>query len=292
MAVERVGTVVPAVGSGRRGYASHRIEVLGVGIDAVTMAQVGHAFGQMIESSRPHLVFNVNVDICMQARRDAELAAILHAADLVLVDGTPMVWAARLLGTPLPERVSGSDFLPWFCGIAAESGYRLFFLGAGPGVAQRAKEAVEELLPDLSIVGTYSPPYGFEHNDEENRRIVELVRRASPDVLFVAFGAPKEQKWLYRFRDDLGVPVAMGVGSSFDYLAGRLKRAPRWIQALGLEWIYRLAQEPKRLWRRYLLSDPPFIFYLLLDFARRKVIMRRLPKGWDWVYLNKKRITR
>lgn len=262
-------------GTGGSSRSAHCIDVLGVRIDAVTMAQAARAFEQMIESRHPHLVFNVNVDICMQARRDADLASILRAADLVLVDGTPMMWAARLLGTPLPERVSGSDFLPRFCQVAAGAGYRLFLLGASPGVAQRASEVLEGRFPNLHVVGTYSPPYGFECDDRENGRIVEHVRRASPDVLFAAFGVPKDQKWLYRFRDDLGVPVSMGVGSSLDYLAGRLRRAPRWMQPLGLEWLYRLAQEPRRLWRRYLLNDPPFFYHLMREMLRRRAVGRR-----------------
>jgi N-acetylglucosaminyldiphosphoundecaprenol N-acetyl-beta-D-mannosaminyltransferase len=248
-----------------------RIEVLGVRIDAVTMTEAISALGQMIEARRPRLVFNVNVDICMQTRRDPELTSVLEAADLVLVDGTLMMWAASLLRSPLPERVSGSDFVTQFCKFAVRAGYRLFLLGAGPGVADRAKLALEGMNPGLQIVGTHSPPFGFEGDDGENGRIVERVRRAAPDVLFAAFGAPKEQKWLYRFCQDLRVPVSMGIGSSLDYLAGRLRRAPRWMQTVGLEWSYRLVQEPRRLWRRYLLNDPPFFYYLVREMVRMKM---------------------
>lgn len=253
----------------------NRIAVLGVEIDPVTMSEAIAAFERMVETRHPHLVFSANVDICMQARRDHELASILRAADLVLVDGTPMMWAARFLGSPFPERVSGSDFLTRFCRTAVQSGYKLFFLGAAPGVARRARLALEGAHPGITIAGTYSPPYGFEYDDQENWRIVQEIRRASPDVLFVAFGAPKEQKWLYRYRNELSVPVSMGIGSAFDYVAGRLKRAPRWMQSMGLEWSYRLVQEPRRLWRRYLLNDPPFLFYLV----RERVRLRRLARG-------------
>jgi len=246
------------------------VELLGVRVDAVTMAGAIAAFQQMIKIGRPCLVFNVNVDICMQIRRDPELAMIFRSADLVLVDGTPMTWAARLLKSPLPDRVSGSDFVPAFCRVAAKAGYRLFLLGAGPGVAQGAKIALEEMNPGLRIVDTYSPPYGFEQDETENERIVDRVKRADPDVLFTAFGAPKDQKWLYRFRNDLGVPVSMGVGSSLDYLAGRLRRAPHWMQTCGLEWTYRLVQEPGHLWRRYLVKDPPFFYNLLIEIFRRR----------------------
>jgi N-acetylglucosaminyldiphosphoundecaprenol N-acetyl-beta-D-mannosaminyltransferase len=228
----------------------------------------------MIRVNRCALVFNVNVDICMQARRDLELASILRSADLILVDGTPMMWAANLLGTPLPDRVSGSDFLTEFCKSAATKGHRLFLLGAAPGVAYKAKLTLEQANPGLQIVGTYSPPYGFECDSQENRRIINEVRRTSPDVLFVAFGAPKEQKWLNRVRSELNVPVSMGIGSSLDYLAGKLRRAPRWIQVIGLEWIFRLMQEPRRLWRRYLLNDVPFVYHLICQLVRVRLSRR------------------
>jgi N-acetylglucosaminyldiphosphoundecaprenol N-acetyl-beta-D-mannosaminyltransferase len=246
------------------------VHLLGVRIDAVTVAQAIGAFQRMIETRRPSLVFNVNVDICMQIRRDPTLGAIFRSADLVLADGTPMMWAARLLKSPLPERVSGSDFVTTFCGVAANAGYRLFLLGAAPGVAWRAKIALEDMHPGLQIVDTYSPPYGFEHDEVENNRILERVTRAAPDVLFAAFGAPKEQQWLFRFRSDLGVPVSMGIGSSLDYLGGRLRRAPQWMQVWGLEWSYRLVQEPRRLSRRYLIDDSPFFYYVFREMLRQR----------------------
>lgn len=245
--------------------------MFGIQIDAVTVAGAIDALRQMIEAGRPHLAFNVNVDICMQTLRDPDLRAILRSADLVLVDGTPMLWASRLLQSPLPARVSGSDFLPAFCAVAARSGYRVFLLGARPGVADQAKRALVEMYPGLRVVGTYAPPLGFERDPSQNADTIDRVRTASPDVLFVALGAPKEQRWLNRHRAALNVPVAMGIGSSLDYLAGRLRRAPLWMQRTGLEWLYRLNQEPGRLWRRYLINDPPFFFYLLREALRRRV---------------------
>ena len=252
------------------------VHLFGIRVDAITMPQAIQAFQQMIRAGRPSLVFNVNVDICMQILRDASLKAIFDGADLVLVDGTPMLWAARLLNAPLPGRVSGSDFVPAFCGVAAKAGHRVFLLGAAPKIAQRSKAKLETMYPGLRIVDTYAPPIGFEDDLDENKRIVERVRRAAPDVLFAAFGAPKEQKWLHRFRNELNVPVAMGIGSSLDYLGGRLRRAPRWMQTWGLEWVYRLAQEPGRLWRRYLLNDPPFFCHLVHEILQQR---RRLGRG-------------
>ncbi len=255
-----------------------RVKVLGVEIDALTMTDAVGAFGRLIAQKRPSIALSVNVDICMKIQRDPELRSIYGAADLVLVDGTPMMWAARFLGSPLPGRVSGSDFVPLFCRAAAEHGFRIFFLGAAPGVAEAAKHWLESRYQGLKIVGILAPRLGFEADDRENSRIVSTVRECAPDVLFAALGSPKEQKWLYRFRDVLQVPVSMNVGSSFDYLAGRLNRAPSWMQRWGLEWTYRLAQEPRRLWRRYLLEDPPFVYYVIRE--RVQTAMVRPKNRW------------
>jgi N-acetylglucosaminyldiphosphoundecaprenol N-acetyl-beta-D-mannosaminyltransferase len=220
-------------------------------------------------------VFNVNVDICMQILRNPELRAMYDSADLVLADGTPMLWASRALGSPLPARVSGSDFLPAFCAEAARVGYRIYLLGARPGVVDRARDALMCMYSGLRIVGTYAPPFGFEDDRGENTGIIGRIQATSPHVLFVALGAPKEQRWLIRHRSELKVPVSMGIGSSFDYLAGRLRRAPAWMQRLGLEWTYRLSQEPSRLWRRYLINDPPFLYYLAREMIRHRRPSRR-----------------
>ncbi len=251
-----------------------RVTILGVGIDTLSMNEAIAAFQLLIAKRQPSLVCNLNVDICMKIQRDAELRAVFQAADLVLVDGTPMMWAARFLGSPLPGRVSGSDFVPAFCQVAAREGYRLFLLGAAPGIADWAQRWLESRNPGLNIVGTYAPPFGFERDERENARIIRMVGQAVPDVLFAAFGPAKQEKWLFRFRKDLQVPVCMGVGSSFDYLAGRLKRAPKWMQRWGLEWAFRLAQEPRRLWRRYLVEDPPFVYHVVRQGLRNKAQAR------------------
>jgi N-acetylglucosaminyldiphosphoundecaprenol N-acetyl-beta-D-mannosaminyltransferase len=246
-----------------------RTMILGVGIDRLTMDEAVMAFQRLIARGSPALAVSLNVDICMQIQRDEDLREIYRGADLVLVDGTPMMWAARFLGTPFPGRVSGSEFVPTFCVTAAREGYAIFLLGAAPGVAEKAKRQLEHEHRGLRIVGTYAPPAGFERDERENARIVQIVQQARPDVLFTAFGTPKQEKWLVRFRDELRVPVAMGVGSSFDYLAGRLKRAPMWMQRAGIEWTYRLMQEPRRLWKRYLLEDPPFVYHVVKQRLRQ-----------------------
>ncbi len=240
-----------------------RVTILDVGFDPLTIDEVIAACRRFIRLRKPSLVWTVNVDGCMKARRNAEFRMIINSGDLVLVDGTPMMWAARLLGSPLPDRVSGSDFVPAFCSVAAREGYGIFLLGGAPGVPEAAKCWLELRNPGLNIVGTCAPPLGFEHDQRINEQIIESVRERKPDVLLVALGQPRQERWLFRFRDTLGVPMAMNVGSTFDYLADRLQRAPAWVQRAGLEWTYRLAQDPCRLWRRYLIDDSPFVYHVL-----------------------------
>ena len=225
------------------------IAMLGVPFDNVTTQEAITLVEQMIASRRPHYFVTANVDFLVQARADVELRRILCDAHLVLCDGTPLVWASRLLGNPLPERVAGSDLVPLLVRIAAEKNLRIFFLGGAPESVERAIAKLKTQHPNLTVTG-YSPPFGqlleMDH-DEIKRRIAE----AKPDMLFVSFGCPKQEKWISMHYQSLGVPVAAGVGGTIDFLAGQLKRAPRWMQRTGTEWLFRLCQEPRRLFRRY-----------------------------------------
>jgi N-acetylglucosaminyldiphosphoundecaprenol N-acetyl-beta-D-mannosaminyltransferase len=249
--------------------ARARTSILGVEIDALTIDGAIAAFQQAIAGGIPRLALAVNVDVCMKIQRDSELRRIFQLADLVFVDGTPMMWAAGFLGRPMPGRVSGSDFVPAFCAAAAREGHSIFLLGGAPGVAEAARRSLERHSGVLRVAGVYAPPLGFEGDDRENARIVRMVRQARPDVLFAAFGCPKQEQWLFRFRDELQVPISMGVGSTFDYLAGRLRRAPLWMQKAGIEWTYRLMQEPRRLWKRYLVDDVPFVYHVVRQRIRQ-----------------------
>jgi len=241
---------------------------MGVAVDPLTLVETCDAFREFIMRRAQALAVSVNVDTWIQLRRDEAFRSTVAAADLVLVDGTPLVWVARVLGAPLPGRVSGSDFLPLFCEVAAREGYHVFLFGANPGVADRAGDVLRARHPGLTV-STYSPPFWFERDDAENRRAIDAVRRAKPDVLFVALPQPRQENWLARHREDLDVPVSMGVGSAFDFVAGRLKRAPVWMQRAGLEWSYRLMQEPGRLWKRYLLDDSRIVYHAACGLLRR-----------------------
>jgi N-acetylglucosaminyldiphosphoundecaprenol N-acetyl-beta-D-mannosaminyltransferase len=226
------------------------ITILGVPFDNVTTSEALDRIDQMIASRKPHYVATANVDFLVQAREDVELRRILFDADLILCDGTPLLWVSRLLGNPLPERVAGADVVPHVIQLAAEKKYRLFLLGATPDSITRAATNLREAYPNLHIAGLYSPPFNklieMDH-DEIKARILA----AKPDLLLISFGCPKQEKWIAMHYRDLGVPVAAGVGATIDFLAGKIPRAPLWMRRGGFEWVYRLIQEPRRLFRRY-----------------------------------------
>ncbi|MDB6112427.1 MAG: Anti-sigma-factor antagonist and glycosyl transferase [Pedosphaera sp.] len=226
------------------------IAILGVPFDNLTTNETVELVEKMISSRRPHYLVTANVDFLVQAQEDVELRRILFDAHLVLCDGMPLVWASRLLGNPLPERVAGSDMVPLLIRIAAQKGYRLFFLGGTPESTAQAVARLKAEHPQLTAVG-YSPP--FHHLLEmDHEEIKRRIHEAKPDFLFVSFGCPKQEKWIAMHYQSLGVPVSVGVGGTIDFLAGQLKRAPAWMQRTGTEWIFRMFQEPRRLLRRYI----------------------------------------
>ncbi|MBU6399796.1 MAG: WecB/TagA/CpsF family glycosyltransferase [Verrucomicrobia bacterium] len=256
------------VPSSRRSETSApRVAILGVPFDHLTMAQTIERIEQMIASRRPHYVVTANVDFLVQARQDVELRRILVEADLVLCDGTPLVWASRLLGNPLPGRVAGADLVPRLIQQAAERNYRIFFLGGAPEVSARAVLNLQNQYPRLKIVGSYSPSF-VPLLEMDHAEMCRRIREARPDLLFVAFGCPKAEKWMAMHYRGLGVPVLIGVGGTIDFLAGRLQRAPVWMQHGGVEWIWRLLQEPRRLVGRYLADLRHFGIALLRQWWR------------------------
>jgi N-acetylglucosaminyldiphosphoundecaprenol N-acetyl-beta-D-mannosaminyltransferase len=226
------------------------IAILGVRFDNVTITETLEIIERMIATRQPHYAVTANVDFVVQAQTDVELRRIFFDAHLVLCDGTPLVWASRLLGNPLCERVAGADIVPLLIQLAETKGYRVFFLGAAPESIERAVANVRARHPGLTICGHYSPPFNqlLEMNHDEIRR---RVLEAQPDLLFVSLGCPKQEKWVAMNYRALGVPVTIGVGATIDFLAGQVRRAPLWMQRSGLEWVFRLLQEPRRLYRRY-----------------------------------------
>ena len=226
------------------------IAILGVPFDNVTTAETLRVIDAMVASRQPHYLATANVDFLVQAAHDVELRRILFDSHLVLCDGTPLVWASRLLGNALPERVAGSDLVPLLLARSAEKGYRPFFLGATPATLEIAVGKIKQRHPNLEIAGYYSPPFN-KLLEMEHDQIRDRILAAQPDILFVGFGCPKQEKWINMHYRSLGVPVSIGIGGTIDFLAGKLARAPRWMQTSGTEWIFRLAQEPRRLGGRY-----------------------------------------
>lgn len=227
------------------------VPILGVPLDPLTIDEALGRIAEMIASGEPHYVVTPNVDILVQGRRNAELHRILCEADLVLCDGQPLVWASRILGNALPERVAGSDLTPRLIAQAERMGHRIFLLGASPEASAQAVARLRKRHPRLEIAGHYAPPFRpLDQMDHEE--IICRVRAAEPDILFVSFGCPKQEQWIAMHYRQLQVPVCIGVGATIDFLAGRVRRAPVWMRRCGLEWAYRLLQEPRRLFRRYL----------------------------------------
>ena len=226
------------------------ITILGVPFDGVTTAETLALIGDMIASRQPHYLATANVDFIVQALNDPELRRILFDAHLVLCDGTPILWASRWLGNPLPERVTGSDLVPLLLAEAERKGWRVFFFGGTETSVAQAAANVRQKHPRLQLVGAYAPPF-TSLLEMDHAEVLRRIRAAQPDVLLVALGCPKQEKWIRMQYQAAGVPVCIGVGATIDFLAGIVSRAPVWMQRAGLEWIYRLGQEPRRLFRRY-----------------------------------------
>lgn len=236
-----------------------KVTILRVDVHALTNAQALTLIEQFIASGQPHQLVTVNPEFVVAAQSDDEFRHIINNAALALPDGVGLLFAARLLKTiPLPERVPGSDLVVRLAELSHQRGYRIYFLGAGAGVAQKAAEYLKKMYPDLQVAGCY----GGSPGSEEIEAIIRRISPTRPDILLVAYGAPKQDKWIARNLDRLQVPVCLGVGGSFDFLAGTVRRAPIWIQKLGLEWLHRLVVQPWR-WKRIWNAVPRFSWLVL-----------------------------
>jgi len=229
--------------------------------------------GDMAEQRGGGFVVTPNVDHVVIAEHHAEFRAAYEAASLSLVDGMPVLWGARLLGHPVPEKVSGSDLLWPLLEMAARRGLSVYLLGGAEGAAEEARSRLSVALPALKVVGIDCPRIDLARPDADEL-VLARIGGARPHLLIVGLGAPKQELWMYRNQHRLGGTVALGLGASIDFLAGKVKRAPRWMSSSGLEWLYRLVQEPKRLARRYLLRDPEFLWILLRELLGSRATLR------------------
>jgi N-acetylglucosaminyldiphosphoundecaprenol N-acetyl-beta-D-mannosaminyltransferase len=244
---------------------SSRVEIMGCFIDNLSMEETLQKIESFIQSGRPHQHVVVNVDKTVKASRDPGLRRIINQCALVNVDGMPVLWASRLLGKSLKERVAGVDLFEALVERSAEKGWRVFFLGAHEGVVRAVKDLYARKLPRLRVAG-YRNGYW---NPEEEAGVVKLIADSRPQLLFVAISSPKKEQFLRRYQAEMKVPFAMGVGGAFDVVTGKVKRAPLWMQKWGLEWFYRFLQEPGRMFRRYFVDDMYFFWLLFKELFRK-----------------------
>jgi N-acetylglucosaminyldiphosphoundecaprenol N-acetyl-beta-D-mannosaminyltransferase len=238
---------------------------LGVRVHAVQIPGVASLMQHWITSrDASRFIAVADMHSLMQAQRTESFKLVLAAADLVVPDGYPLVWLARRKGLALPRRVYGPELMERFCEESASRGCRHFFYGGAAGVACELARRFACRFPGLEVAGVHSPPFR-ELTPREDAAVVDLINASRADVLWVGLGAPKQERWMFDHRDRLNVPVLVGVGAAFDFHTGRVAQAPRWIRDHGFEWLFRLCQEPARLWRRYLLYGPQFAALVLLE---------------------------
>jgi N-acetylglucosaminyldiphosphoundecaprenol N-acetyl-beta-D-mannosaminyltransferase len=235
-----------------------RVDVLGVGISAVSMDQAVAEISRWVDEGERHYVCVTGVHGVMESQRDPALAAIHNRSGLTTPDGMPMVWAGHRAGARHMTRVYGPDLMLELCGLGARRGWSMYFYGGGEGTPERLAERLTARFPGLKVAGTYSPPFR-PLTPEEDDEVVARINEAQPDVVWVGLSTPKQERWAAAHRSRLHAPAIIAVGAAFDFHAGLLPQAPRWMQQRGLEWAYRLVKEPRRLWKRYLSNNPRFV---------------------------------
>lgn len=240
------------------------IHFLGVNIDILDTTELYKRILDMVNlcktyKHKTHKVMYVNAHCAVVSKKDTEYCKILNSADLLYADGMSIVWAVRLFGNHLPERVTATSFVTEFCKGFARDGVSIYLLGARPGVAEKAAEKLKQSAQELKVVGTH---HGY-FSQNENQELIDNIIRAKPDILFVGFGVPYQEKWIEKNFECLGVPVIWAIGGLFDFVSGRIKRGPKLLVDNGFEWICRLFAEPTRLWKRYLIGNIQFMWYVL-----------------------------
>jgi N-acetylglucosaminyldiphosphoundecaprenol N-acetyl-beta-D-mannosaminyltransferase len=234
-----------------------RVDVLGIHVSVTDMDDTVETFDRWIARDERQLVCVSDMNALLQARADERLTALYNTSGLTLPDGMPLVWAGRKAGFDRMARVCGPDLLERVMAEAAERGWSQYFYGGADGVAEQLRDTFVARHPGLEVAGFHCPPYR-ELSAQEDAEIVDRINAAKPDIVWVGLGAPKQERWMAEHRDRLDAAILIGVGAAFDFHTGRVDRAPLWMQRSGLEWSYRLAKEPRRLWRRYLLGIPRF----------------------------------
>lgn len=238
-------------------------KLLNTYVNNVSMEETISAINSMIETGEKRYIVAINVDVVMKIEKDTYLKKITNDADMVLVDGKPLIWISKMHKKPVKAKISGSDLVPLLCKDAAEKGHTIFIIGGKDGIADKAKARLEKKYPGIKIVGTYAPPFGFEKNESELNKINKMISDKKSDLLIACFGCPKQEKWIYENYQKYDAKVSICAGATVDFLAGNVNRAPRWMSEHGLEWFYRFLQEPKRMFKRYFVDDVKILGLIL-----------------------------
>lgn len=238
-------------------------KLLNTYVNNVSMEETISAINSMIETGEKRYIVAINVDVVMKIEKDTYLKKITNDADMVLVDGKPLIWISKMHKKPVKAKISGSDLVPLLCKDAAEKGHTIFIIGGKDGIADKAKARLEKKYPGIKIVGTYAPSFGFEKNESELNKINKMISDKKPDLLIACFGCPKQEKWIYENYQKYDAKVSICAGATVDFLAGNVNRAPRWMSEHGLEWFYRFLQEPKRMFKRYFVDDVKILGLIL-----------------------------
>lgn len=246
------------------GVMRERVNILDVPVSALDMERALALVESWIADGKPNFVCFRDVHGVMLARHDPLLQSAHNRAGMIAPDGMPLVWLSRLSGYPDTGRVCGPDFMPALCERSETAGYRHFFYGGAPGVPERLAENLRTRFPQLRVAGIYSPPYR-PLTDDEDAEVIRMIDESGADIVWVGLSTPKQEKWMMEHVGRMQAPVLLGVGAAFDFHAGMVRRAPRWMQRTGLEWLFRLLSEPGRLWRRYLLLAPAFLILVLVQ---------------------------
>ena len=248
--------------------ALNRMRFMNSYIDNVTKEEAIAHIEECINTRKIAHIITPNVDQVIRIESDKYFKEIYENAELLLADGTPLVWISRWYKKPIKEKICGSDLVPDLCKLAAQKGYLIFLLGSAEGVAAKAAENLKKNNPGLRVAGVYSPPYGFEKDKNEIDKINKMLFNSKADMLFVGMGVPKQDIFIYENMNKYQIPMSFSIGATIDFEAGIQKRAPKWVNHIGMEWLYRLAHDPKRMFKRYIIDDMK-IFKLALRYKKR-----------------------
>jgi len=248
----------------------NRINFWGFPVDNLSLEEALQQIEGFIRTGKPHQHVAINVDKIIKMRKDPQFRKTIAGCDLITIDGQPLIWVSRLLGQPIKERFGGLDIINGIIPRAADKGYRIYLLGAREEVVEKVVEYYKLKFSSLKIAGWHN---GYWEARKEEKIVTE-IRNVKPDILFVAVSSPKKEVFLQKYLRKMDVPFVMGVGGAFDIIAGVTKRAPKWMQRCSLEWLFRLYQEPLRLWKRYLIEDPIFVWLVLKELVKVRVLGR------------------